>query len=384
MPVLYFLPWVSIAKTESVGDLKLVPYERGIQPTDLDDITLTSIDAVLANYGNQGYSSKRAAPITHATIITWNGASAASESTDEEIQIRLQVGQQLAFCALARRQFCSHIGYCNTDGYRMIAQCYTVHNSGAIAVRTRRRDGYSLQYLGNNTNNPRFVRPLHVDGRLPLDIDFKLLEALQAVIDPELKERISAAIDVFVRANTDAPDVPESTEIVLLRIAFETLLGSTHQTDDLVRCFADHFGSDLPSPPIWHAGQFDETAWRKRWPNKGKRNITRPLDAWINDFCDARNAAAHGSRSFHDAPIWQIHNHLMFASWIFPLMVKGLLVAVGLYHFTDDEVALRRGFEEFFAHDVAACFDKNNPELMWTRVERSLLFQVFIKTVFSS
>ncbi|WP_143860950.1 hypothetical protein [Nitrosovibrio sp. Nv4] len=266
----------------------------------------------------------------------------------------------------------------------MIAQRFTVHNSGAIAVRTRRRDGHSLQYLGNNAHNPRFVRPLHVDARLPLDIDFKLLEALQAVIEPELKERLSAAIDVFVRANTDAPDMPERTEIVLLRIAFETLLNSTHQTDDLVRCFADHFRREVPSTPVWHAGQFNEKIWRKRWLDKGKRNITRPLDAWVNDFCGARNAAAHGSRGHHDLPVWQIQNHLLFASWLFPLMVKGCLASAGLYHLTDEDVALRGGFEAFFAHDVVASFDENNPELMWTKVERELLFQVFAKTVFST
>lgn len=381
MPVLYFLPWVSTSETIIVGDLKLLPYTRGMQPADLDGITITNIDAVLANYGNQGYSSKRAAPITNATIVTWNSVSATSEPTDEEIQKRLQIGQQLVFCALAQRELGSLFQYCNTDGYRMIAQRFTVNNSGAIAVTTRRRDGYSLQYLGSSANNPRFVRPLHVADRLSLNIDFKLLAALQAVATPELKERLSTAIDVFVRGNTDAPDIPERTEIVLLRNAFETLLNSTHQTDNLVRRFADHFRSELPAISIWHAGQLDEGVWRKRWP---KNNISRPLDAWVNDFCDARNSAAHGSRNGHEAPVWHIHNHLLFASWLFPLIVKGLLASAGLYHLTDEDIVLRCGFEVFFAHDVLACLDKSNPEINWTRVERELLFPIFAKTIFST
>lgn len=384
MPILYFLPWVSIENIVASGDLKLIPYKRGIQPIDLEGIPIKSIDAVLANYGNQGYRNKRAEPIAHATIIASHSTSAANEPSDEEIQTRLQIGQQLAFCALAQRKIGSHFGYCNTDGYRMIAQRFTINNSGAIAVKTRRRDGHSLQYLGNDGRNPRFIRPLHVDDRLSFNIDLKLLEALQAITEPELRERLSVAIDVFIRANTDAPDVPERTEIVLLRSAFETLLKSTHQTQDLTHRFAHHFRNELPVTPAWHPGQFDEAIWRKRWPNSRKRNIMRPLDAWVNDFCDARNAAAHGSRNLRDASVWHIHNHLLFASWLFPLIVKGLLASAGLYQLSDEDVIFRRRFEAFFAHDVLARSDKDNPEINWMRVEHELFLQKFTNSIFSA
>lgn len=380
MPVLYFLPWVSCSDKLIVGDLQLTPYERGVRPTDLNGIPLKDIDAILGNYGNQAYfpSTKVSEPITKATVITFGTVDSISDPPEEAIRTCLQAGQQLAFCGLAKRVFCSHFQYCNTDGYRIVAQRFRIGEGGAIAVTTRRRDGYTSQYLGDDDRGPRFVRPLHVDGRLSLDIDTALLKGLQAATDPELGDRLSSAISVFLAANTDAPEVPQRAEIVLLRIAFETLLDATHHTANLVQRFSEHFKNELPSPPVWHSGKFTEDVWRARWPK-----VARPLDAWVNDFCDTRNSAAHGPRGSNEAPVWPPHVHLLFASWLFPLVVKGVLASAGLYRLTEDDLALRRGFEAFLAHDVLARAEVDKPELRWSKVERSLLFPVWAKTIYS-
>ena len=75
--------------------------------------------------------------------------------------------------------------------------------------------------------------------------------------------------------------------------------------------------------------------------------------------------------------------HLLFASWLFPLVVKGVLASAGLYRLTEDDLALRRGFEAFLAHDVLARAEVDKPELRWSKVERSLLFPVWAKTIYS-
>jgi hypothetical protein len=185
------------------------------------------------------------------------------------------------------------------------------------------------------------------------------------------------SIEVFLRANTDA-SVPERAEIVLMRVAFETLLNASHKTSDLLKRFSDHFKAELPVPPIWHAGKYTEVVWRTRWP----KQTERPLDAWVQDFCAARNSAAHGSIGAKGATIWASPHHLLFSSWLFPLTVRGVLASAGKYTFSAEDIALRAGFEAFFAHDIFAPCKKDEPELFWSKIERSLLFPVWAKRLY--
>ena len=153
-----------------------------------------------------------------------------------------------------------------------MAQRFTQDRPGDTTLITRRRDGYGQHYVGS-AEVPRFIRPRHVAGQLPLALDTPLVLALIGLPDGDLKSRIDEAIDSFLRANTDAPSMRERSEMVLMRVAFETLLDSTHETSDLRRCFREHFQADLPSTPIWATGSFNEAQWRARWT----RHVERPF-----------------------------------------------------------------------------------------------------------
>ena len=96
-----------------------------------------------------------------------------------------------------------------------------------------------------------------------------------------------------------------------------------------------------PRRSIWHKGSLDEQWWCKHWD----KHVNRPLDAWVNDFCAARNAAAHGPANGEKGSIWPRHNHLIFSAWLLPLIVKKLLAQSGLYEFTAEDKVARAGFE---------------------------------------
>ncbi|MGL5995756.1 MAG: hypothetical protein ACRC1I_04425 [Pseudomonas proteolytica] len=96
----------------------------------------------------------------------------------------------------------------------------------------------------------------------------------------------------------------------------------------------------------------------KHW----NKHVNRPLDAWVHDFCAARNAAAHGPANGEKGSIWPRHNHLIFSAWLLPLIVKKLLAQAGLYEFTAEDKVARAGFEVFLAHDLLA-----SPTRMRTR-----------------
>lgn len=60
----------------------------------------------------------------------------------------------------------------------------------------------------------------------------------------------------------------------------------------------------------------------------------------------------------------------MFGSWLFPLVVKGLLAARGEYTLSDRDKDLRAGFEAFFARDILkqVSFHKT----YWDEIEEEL------------
>ena len=185
-------------------------------------------------------------------------------------------------------------------------------------------------------------------------------------------KRIDEAIVSFLRANTDAPSMDERSELILMRVAIDTLLNVPHDKAAFRRAINEHF-DELPIPPIWHKGSLDESWWREHWD----KNVNRPLNAWVHDFCAARNAAAHGPANSEKGSIWPRHNHLIFSAWLLPLIVKKLLVQAGLYEFSAEDKAARAGFEVFLAHDLLAATDDHENKVWWQVAESALFLPLF-------
>ena len=173
--------------------------------------------------------------------------------------------------------------------------------------------------------------------------------------DDRLRTSLHDAISLFNRANTDASEVPDSAELVMMRAAYETLMESGYKTEELKKKLTEHFSGDLIDPS-WDAGVFSEDEWRTRWPKKSDADIApRPFAIWVDDFCNARNSSAHGTnlKSKYGPSIWSIQNHLMFAAWLFPLIVKKILETDGVYSLNENERDCRVNLEDFFAHDIS-------------------------------
>lgn len=381
MATLLFFPWVSTHAPLKLGELSLIPYTRAQAPGELYGVSQETIDAILGNYGDAAFPPEpnAFAHVRHATLVTWADDTDGLTLSEDQVFDRLGQARYVAFSALAQRRFCSHNNYCNADGYEVVAQGFMAERPGSISITTRRRDG-STQHLISRTSSPRFIRPDHVDSRLTLAVDEALVCALLSLPSGDLKRRIDEAIDVFLLANTDSPAMQERAEMVLMRVAFETLLDATHRTSDLRARFAVHFENELPAPPKWGNGVLTEERWRQRWPND---DIARPLDAWVEDFCDARNSAAHGPRGAREPSLWQRHNHLLFGSWLFPLMIKKALADEGLYQLSDEDKAARQGCESFLAHDLLSRPSEDANECWWNRVEGDILLPLLADALFS-
>jgi hypothetical protein len=365
MAILFFMPWVTTKSKFDFRNIQFLPYLRGKLPGDIGSLTQTTIDQILGNYANHANfpTNNMAVPINTATLLIWK-----DDFSNDEIDSKIRFGQYLAISAISKRQYGSHFNYCNADGVALYGQRYESEEAAAaVSFSKRRRDGQENIYLSASRGRPYFLRPNHVDEVLNVEYDFPLLEALEKIVDADLISQISDAITLFNRANSDASEITESSEIVLIRAAFETLLNASFKTEDLCKKISDHFKNVL-NPAVWYAGCYDENIWKMRWPATKTRNIQRPLDAWINDFCDVRNSSAHGknTNSKYDSSIWSIQNHLMFASWFFPLVLKGVLSEKGYYTMSTEDKDYRIDFEKFFSVDISSKTPENNLE--WNTV----------------
>jgi len=366
MPTKFFFPWLQVKQSFHIGAVNLIPYERGARVSDCFDSTQHVTDAILGNYGECLIGSPNGQPqeITRATIAEWQDDDASIELTDEEIAERLNLGQWVAFSALSCRRFGSHFGYCNADDLYFVAQRYDPTRPNVLATSMRRRDGSSVNYVSPQKYSPIFLRPPHSQASM-IDLNVPLINALCNIDDLDLRVKILTAVSIFNRANTDASGFSQGSEITLMRVAFETLLETGFRAKALQDGFSSHFSLDMPNPSVWGIGKYPEAIWRGKYP----KNVSRPLDAWVQDFCAVRNDNSHGvsGGSFYPAPIWSIHNHLLFSSWLFPLMVKKVLSDSGYYQLSDLDAECRARGEEFFAHDVLA--QDADGRLYWTLVE---------------
>ncbi|MDO9485028.1 MAG: hypothetical protein Q7K25_03095 [Actinomycetota bacterium] len=317
-------------------------------------MTQAMFDAVLGRYADKAYlpSDSMATSVRDATIVEWKGEEFGLELSDDQISERMSIVQLLAFCAVSNRTYDALARYCNSDGVAVFGQKFDSQRPLALSYGTRRRDGGTNHMVSEDHARPLFLRPPHVSDPLIVEFDVSLFISLRKVLDADQMAVIHDAVSLFNRANTDASEVPDSVELVMLRAAYETLLQSGFKAADLKQKLVDHLKEELVEPD-WESGSFTKSDWVNRWP--GKNEDQTPLEMWVDDFCAARNASAHGINLAkpHQPPIWSIHNHLMFASWLFPLLVKKILETAGLYELDVDERDCRAQLENFFAYDVS-------------------------------
>ena len=257
--------------------------------------------------------------------------------------------------------------YTNSDAVGVIAQRFDPDNPSAVSVSSRRRDGGTRHGISGSVPL-KFVRPFHVPAHGVLNVDAGLLASLlHSSGNHKLAVHIRDAIAVYNRANSDADGTSDEVDLVLLRVALETLTRSTHFADDLQKRVANLTG--MKGRGSWNSGPFNEKVWKAAWPKS-----LRPFDAWLADFCSARNASAHGNSSHaksRKSQVWSNRNHLMFASWLVPLLVKKALARSGLYRLTEEDEDFLSGFELFLTEDVSFWDEEHG--LKWNELEQSFI-----------
>ena len=257
-------------------------------------------------------------------------------------------GELVAFSGLAKREFfAGHINYTNRDNFILAVQSFKQidPNSGTVIV-VRRRDGSCDNRLSQSAADPL---PGPRAGVLSSDIlDVTLLKVLVTArkeLKPEDWERYYESIWWFNKANTDSAQVTPQEEVVFSVSAIERLLDiRTGVLEDLVPPFLELVN---PSESV----SIDKCT-RSLGRLRGKVKSSSIREAWLRDLVILRHKHAHGMKAPGYHPCWSIEEHLLLASYIFPLMVKRMLHRNLLYWPTSEDEVDINAFESLANADL--------------------------------
>jgi hypothetical protein len=362
-PAVAFLPWLQIAGPQKVAGLRLIPYQRSVLPGNLPGIRQRDLDAILSAYA--GRPSKRLERATLLEVDTWNTGQDVARALPKLFRAR----DFLCFSALAaRRLFGGHLGYCNSHEYELVVQAFTPGDIKSVAFTTRRRDGGRHVLWGSNEF--AFHRPLHVADSRSIVFDQPLLRTLMRLRRSE--SWIHEAILEFNAANTDSSDVPVHVEVVMMKSAFDWLLQIDHHASNFINAIVGHM---VPSGPVARPSGPLIDVWLAK-PRAGG-----VIEAWAREFCVLRNLSAHGGNKGPKL-VWSREAHLVFASVLFPLLLKKILADHGWYTLPAREKLRLSILNKFLAHDPMKPRRSGLDKHPWNELAQDAKLRVALESAF--
>lgn len=259
-----------------------------------------------------------------ATIAVLRNREVIDDLTQEDRDELFLFSEIVAFAGLARREFFGFgFNYVNRDLFTFIIQSFEAV-PGAVCVETRRRDGKTRNLVTPEAY--KVHRPFHVpDSVCPVRVDTALIEALLQSRDTDKWPCYQEAIFDFTRANTDNDQIAEQMELILLNGAFERLFG--------LRGGKEHQLVDRIASTFRPSARVDPSSC-SRIRREERGSLT---EIWIRDLYRLRGNLAHGRGKSTYPSMWDIREHLLLGSYVFPLLVKLLLQHDGLYELTKDD-----------------------------------------------
>jgi len=329
MSQLAFYPWLAMRADCAAGALRLIRYERGKTPAVQE---LPQIDRALTPYKT---ASGRA--VLRATLLSFGERGLIDDMTEDDRAHLFAFSELLAFASLSSRRFFGQFGYWNRDHCRLVIQGFSDPEGGALVV-TRRRDRVTNSYFSGHVREVQCPDHVHAADVEP---DMRLLVALVASRDVEAWPSIEQAVFLFNEANTDRDNVPVTAELLFCYGAIEQILECPGRAPrEVATRFAETW------VPV---AELPRSEWRVPPEDEGARarlgRATSPRAAWLEDLAILRGSTAHGHPAQATPTAWSIHEHLLYAAYAVPLILKLRLAQYGRYELTDDDTGHVEVFE---------------------------------------
>lgn len=335
--MLAFLPWAETSESLRCGDFHVVAFGTAMMDGSIEVELQDAISTILLGYGH-----KRQVDRNRVSLIRRDDLSFTSNLDDEMIASYYDFRFRLTFSALSYRRFFDS-RYCCSDSFRLDIRSFDQTSTGAVSVQSRRRDGFQNIVYTAGAYNERM--PEHVSAcDISRNVDFGVLSSLQLVAmrEDDLASRVADSLRLFVRANSDNSSVDAQSELIDTVSAFSRLVNEWK-----AEATVDGFHALLPSGLSQGVGDLEQvydtsTCKGERLAdariNQSLLNGASLRQIWLRDAFSLRHQFGHGHVLTSRYPSsWSLSEHLLLAAWIFPVVVKALLVANGLYSFSSQD-----------------------------------------------
>ncbi|MEX0771383.1 MAG: hypothetical protein WD035_11645 [Balneolaceae bacterium] len=368
MSNIIILPWLNIREPIEVGPFRYVP-------VDLQYDAMEYEDREILTQAVEPFRIVRERSLRSFVLVELQGETYLRSYSEDEIERFKFFNNLLTISCLSNRMFFQPMGgYINSDTLEYYIRRYSPERNFQT-VYGRKRDGHIMSI---NTERSEIIKkPVHVSRILPYVPDITLLNSLIAAKD-ELRDRywykIYNSILNFISGNTDNIKISPTQEIISLRSSFELLLSERNLQSDF---------SDV-------IVEFTELRLLEEFPEilerPGRLEITPEVpicEAWIREFIALRDHLAHGNSLSLIETRWSLHEHLLLASFINPVILKWFLQEHGQYTLNNRDIARFKAFEQLAGvqHFVDYLERENEEgfEYPWNTIFSRYLHRAFIE-----
>lgn len=329
---LVFLPWVCLPHPVVVGGFRFVPVKTAdLAPVIGDQIAETAAMAI------QTHVDQRGKPIEACTLVLRRRGHSAWAIPERLWSTSQRATEILALACLSEQRFFEgHFApHLNATMFRLIGQGIRAGDDG-IGLTYRRR-GSTLQVGGYKFADVVFQQPLQVENTACEVVNARLIRALRRARRREHSawEAITASIELFLLGHTEAFELLPDTCAMVSAMAFERLLKPEGD------CNARTLAKALAK--LWEPYADRAISQAERVKPDPKYSLDQqpwPLHRkWMKELYEARSAKAHQGKRDDFSMNWTQTQHVVISAFVYPLAIKLMLGAAGLYAMSEQEVA---------------------------------------------
>ncbi|MBI4881791.1 MAG: hypothetical protein HY812_19340 [Planctomycetes bacterium] len=272
-------------------------------------------------------------PVPGVTIVFCDGDGGLHPLSEEQ---RHRIGMTrtiMGLSALASREYFERTRYCTAAHFDLYGQRFQ-EGAEHIAIESRRRDGTSVD--GRATEKLRIGCDPHVSSTLvsvsrdrtvvdePV-LDDSLLRLLEttAMRKDGFSRRALLSMELFLLGNRDGEFIRESEDVLLMQQATEHLLDSASRAHRFAvvveKCLGVKGRASYQKGRRW--GSRPSTSSYGRSGKLPSGELTT-LGFWAYEFYQLRNDLVHGCDTSTRSWCWNLSEHALVASWVYPEILR--------------------------------------------------------------
>lgn len=244
----------------------------------------------------------------------------------------------LTTALIGENEFFSGVGnYVNSSLTELHFQNFSIGEDW-VAFTSYRRDG-STSDMGYKFDEITVSAPpgcrIHTGCR---KVEKAWLDTLGKTLEKSkpLDRLVIEASDLFRQANTDSPNVLQTTEVVMLANAFDRLFSSANGRYQL----SEAISKELKNWINIKVEDSKRLTARQIVPSQLNSRCSGEWDIvqfWIFELYILRNSYVHGHDITQHKWGWISNEHLIMGAYVFPLLLKVLMSKAGRYELSGED-----------------------------------------------